>query len=151
LLREYEKWGRISLRAFYIRRALRIFPAYYAVLLLYVVMVWVLEGHSPDGEEFFANLGYFTTYTSNWFVAVDGRAIFYFAWSLATEEQFYLLWPTIEKHLRGWRAVWLAVLVLAIRQVVESAAEAGYLNPDHLAVVITLSIYPPLLGGVVLA
>lgn len=151
LLREYDKYGRISLRAFYIRRALRIFPLYYAVVLLYVVMVCALESHTADGQEFFANLPYFLSYTSNWFVVADGRAIFYFSWSLATEEQFYLVWPTVEKCLRGWKSVWLVILLLLIRQVIESAAQAGYVDSGHLAVIIMLSVYPPLLGGVVLA
>jgi peptidoglycan/LPS O-acetylase OafA/YrhL len=151
LLREHEKLGRISLRAFYIRRTLRIFPLYYAVILLYVIVVWLLERNTAASQEFFSNLPYFLTYTSNWFVPLDGRVIFYFAWSLATEEQFYLLWPTVEKFLRGWRAVGLIVVLLTIRELIAGAATSGFLAPDNLAVVIILSIYPPLLGGVVLA
>jgi peptidoglycan/LPS O-acetylase OafA/YrhL len=95
LVREHRRNGHIDLTAFYMRRSLRIFPLYYAVLLLYVVLVWVIERDSPDGREFFANLAYFATYTSNLFVELDGRVIFYFAWSLATEEQFYLVWPPL--------------------------------------------------------
>jgi peptidoglycan/LPS O-acetylase OafA/YrhL len=95
LLRERERHGRIDLKAFYWRRALRIFPLYYTVLLLYVVLVWVMERHSPAGQAFFNNLPYFLTYTSNLFVQLDDRTIFYFAWSLAAEEQFYLLWPPV--------------------------------------------------------
>lgn len=43
LLREMERYGTISLRDFYIRRALRIWPLYYAVLGIYVVNALVLE------------------------------------------------------------------------------------------------------------
>jgi peptidoglycan/LPS O-acetylase OafA/YrhL len=103
LLRERERRGTIDLRAFYMRRALRIFPLYYAVLLLYVVLVFVMERHTPVGQAFFDNLPYFATYTSNWFVALDGRTIFYFSWSLAAEEQFYLVWPPLLKALRTRR------------------------------------------------
>jgi peptidoglycan/LPS O-acetylase OafA/YrhL len=108
LLREHDRHGAIDLRAFYVRRALRIFPLYYAVLLLYVILVFALERHSDAGREFFANLKYFATYTSNLFVPLDGRTIFYFSWSLAAEEQFYLIWPPLLKKL-GTRARGLAV------------------------------------------
>jgi peptidoglycan/LPS O-acetylase OafA/YrhL len=151
LLREREATGRISLRAFYIRRTLRIFPLYYAVIAAYIIAVLALERNTAPGREFFANLPYFLTYTSNWFVELDGRVIFYFAWSLATEEQFYLIWPTVEKVLRGWRAVGLLIGVLVVRKFVELAATSGLVSADHLAVVVLLSVHPAILGGVAMA
>jgi peptidoglycan/LPS O-acetylase OafA/YrhL len=108
LLREHDRHGAIDLRAFYIRRSLRIFPLYYAVLLTYVVLVYLIERDNGFGQEFFSNLKYFATYTSNWFVALDVRTVFYFSWSLAAEEQFYLVWPPLMKKL-GTRARGLAV------------------------------------------
>jgi peptidoglycan/LPS O-acetylase OafA/YrhL len=113
LLRERDRHGVIDLRAFYVRRALRIFPLYYAVLLIYVVVAFVLERHSKIGQDFFSNLIYFATYTSNWFVALDGRVIFYFSWSLAAEEQFYLIWPPLMKRL-GTRARAAAVVLTVV-------------------------------------
>ncbi|MDB5809268.1 MAG: O-acetyltransferase OatA [Betaproteobacteria bacterium] len=151
LLRERDKRGSISLKDFYMRRTLRIFPLYYAVIALYAVVVWAVERDTPAGRQFFANLPYFLTYTTNWFVQLDGRVIFYFAWSLATEEQFYLVWPTVEKLLRGWRPVWLVVVLLIARELVAMSVASGDVPPDNLSVVVILSIYPPLLGGVVLA
>uniref|UniRef100_UPI00355984CF acyltransferase family protein n=1 Tax=Piscinibacter sp. TaxID=1903157 RepID=UPI00355984CF len=114
LLREHESRGFIDLRAFYIRRALRIFPLYFAILALYIVLVASIERESPAGREFFKNLLSYATYTSNWFVTLDGRVIFYFAWSLAAEEQFYLLWPSMERFVRPARAVGVMALVIAI-------------------------------------
>lgn len=93
LLREQARHGRIDLGAFYIRRVLRIFPLYFGTLLLYIALVGLLERHTPYGQAFFANLPYFLTFTSNLFVPLDGRVIFYFSWSVATEEQYYLVWP----------------------------------------------------------
>lgn len=151
LLREREQWGQISLKAFYIRRSLRIFPLYYTVIVLYVIAVWAVGPTTFAGREFFANLPYFLTYTSNWFVHLDGRVIFYFAWSLATEEQFYLVWPVVEKLLRGWRAVGLIIVLLIVRALVGTAVTSGRLPDDHLGVVILLSIHPAILGGVVMA
>ena len=54
-----------------------------------------MERNSVVGQGFFKNLKYFATYTSNIFVPLDGRVIFYFAWSLAAEEQFYIIWPLV--------------------------------------------------------
>ena len=112
LLRERTRNGSIDLKAFYLRRSLRIFPLYYGVLLIYVVLVATVERHTSAGKEFFGNLPYFGTYTSNLFVPLQGRVIFYFAWSLATEEQFYLLWPSLLCATRtGWRAFILLGLI----------------------------------------
>ena len=69
------------------------------MLALYVVLVVYMERGSRAGVEFMQNLPFFATYTSNWFVKPGAdRTIFYFAWSLATEEQFYLVWPWIVLH-----------------------------------------------------
>ncbi|OIR03159.1 O-acetyltransferase OatA [mine drainage metagenome] len=151
LLREKDKWGKISLGSFYIRRTLRIFPVYYTVIILYIIIVWSLERTSFLGQQFFSNLPYFLTYTSNWFVKPDNRVIFYFAWSLATEEQFYLIWPTVEKVLNGWRPVGLIIAILIVRELVEISVASGQLRGDNLSVVILLSIHPAILGGVVMA
>lgn len=117
LLRETAVNGRISLGRFYARRTLRIFPLYYAALAVYAVLAWRLERDSVAGREFFANLPAFASYTSNWFVAPPSeangfRVIFYFAWSLATEEQFYLLWPPLLVLLGVRRAALGVVIVL---------------------------------------
>jgi len=151
LLREKEQRGRISLRSFYIRRSLRIFPLYYTVIVLYMISVWTIERNTPVGREFFSNLPYFLTYTSNWFVHLNGRVIFYFAWSLATEEQFYLVWPTVEKFLRGWQAPLLAISILLVRALAAMAVTYEWIAPDHFALVVLFSIHPAILGGVILA
>jgi peptidoglycan/LPS O-acetylase OafA/YrhL len=145
LLREREETGGVSLREFWIRRALRIFPLYYTVIVLYALTVFLFERHSPAGQAFFGNLPFFLTYTSNWFLQLDGRVIFYFAWSLAAEQQFYLVWPTIEKVF-GAMAIPLVVgSILLVRQAVEAWAT------DSLWATMIVSIHPAILGGVLLA
>jgi peptidoglycan/LPS O-acetylase OafA/YrhL len=112
LLRERRKFGDVSLPKFYARRSLRIFPLYYAVLLVYVILVLTTQRHTQAGVEFFHHLPFFATYTSNWFVPLSGQVIFYFAWSLATEEQFYLVVPSLEKYFRPFAIPALLIALL---------------------------------------
>jgi len=81
LLREREKDGKISLRDFYVRRGLRIWPLYYAMLGLYVVLVLLVEHHTDRGRAFFHFLPSYLTYTYTWFGPGSGQpgAIFNFA------------------------------------------------------------------------
>lgn len=104
LLREKSRTGGIAIAPFMIKRALRIFPLYYATLFVYIAAVALHAPSSSAGLTFFANLPAFATFTTNWFVDKHAsHVIFYFAWSLAAEEQFYLLWPLIERANLGRR------------------------------------------------
>jgi peptidoglycan/LPS O-acetylase OafA/YrhL len=90
LLKEYESSGRISLRDFYMRRSLRIFPAYYAFIL--VSIGWDLfRGNDDINEAILPGLFYLMNYHN----ALEGHSTSSLAhtWSLAVGEQFYLLWP----------------------------------------------------------
>ncbi|MDB6166303.1 MAG: acyltransferase 3 [Lacunisphaera sp.] len=119
LLRSKEATGAFSLPRFWGRRMLRIFPVYYAVLALYGVLVWKFERDGAAREAFFANVPAFATFTSNWFVDLEGpRVIFYFAWSLAAEEQFYLVWPLVERLGRGAWPLGIALGAAIATQVV---------------------------------
>ncbi|MCB1277597.1 acyltransferase [Prosthecobacter sp.] len=152
ILRELREHGEFSLRRFYMRRSLRIFPLYYSVLLVYVTAVWVLDRHTSAGKQFYDNLPYFASYTSNWFVQLDGRVIFYFAWSLATEEQFYLFWPFIEKAFKGRS---LAVVAMCVLVATSIAASSGLLNSalgtNSFPLTVLDSISTPICLGVLAA
>jgi len=152
LLREQDTHGQISLGRFYARRSLRIFPLYYAVLGIYVLLVLFAEKGVKERAEFFANLPSFLTYTSNWFVNLDPqhpdkRIIFYFAWSLATEEQFYLLWPGVMRLARKAGAALFMTGLLAISLWAPWAVETGKLDGSLLSVRILASFAPPICLG----
>lgn len=120
LLRERDGVGEISLRKFYARRALRIFPLYYLTLLAYIALIAATRMHGPagpEGVEFFHHLPAFATYTFNWFSISGHQETFDFAWSLATEEQFYLLWPpllVLTLMITGGKRIWPSLVVLAV-------------------------------------
>jgi len=101
LLYELESTGRISLKAFYRRRILRIFPAFYSywlvMLLLNVSGLLVIPGK---------DLAYAATYTINYVLHRPWHLGH--LWSLAVEEQFYALWPLTLVLLGRRRAFWVA-------------------------------------------
>ena len=114
LLRESEEQGSVSLSGFYRRRMLRIFPAFYAywigiVLLLLAAGKNVLWPHAFSS--FF--------YTANYYNAVlgDPDTVFSHTWSLAVEEQFYLLCPLIFIRLKdnlSKLTIFLCSVILAV-------------------------------------
>ncbi len=92
LLKENERNGNISLKGFYRRRILRIFPAFYAYWLLVVVLLLAAGKQVPWPHAWSAFF-----YVSNYYNALHHHPenAFSHTWSLAIEEQFYLLWPML--------------------------------------------------------
>jgi peptidoglycan/LPS O-acetylase OafA/YrhL len=98
LLAEKAKAGRVDLRAFYVRRGLRLLPALTAVLSVVAVLllVGVVPQEATYGIDYRIVFIGVIAYVINW-VAVAGQSIGLLGhtWSLAVEEQFYILWPTL--------------------------------------------------------
>jgi peptidoglycan/LPS O-acetylase OafA/YrhL len=98
LLAEKAKTGRVDLRAFYIRRALRLFPALAATLVVvtFLAVAGLMPQAAKEGVDYRVVVLGVICYVVNW-VAVAGQSIGMLghAWSLAVEEQFYIVWPTL--------------------------------------------------------
>lgn len=92
LLVEREQTGAVSLRAFYTRRALRIFPAFYTYWFLMLVLLPLAQLPFPWPNAISAFF-----FVGNYYSALNGHPTnaFSHTWSLAIEEQFYLLWPAV--------------------------------------------------------
>jgi peptidoglycan/LPS O-acetylase OafA/YrhL len=153
LLRERRRAGAIHLPQFYLRRSLRILPLYYLVLGLYVVLVRWMERGTPEGARFFHSLPTYLSFTSNWISTNTGpHAIFAFAWSLATQEQFYLLWPLLVRFSRA-RALPPVVmgLLLCAGEGARWAVASGDLPSSALAVRMLASVPVPICLGSIAA
>lgn len=135
LLRERDRNGHIDLRAFYLRRTLRIFPLYFGVLALYILAVTFFENDALVKQTFFDNLIYFATYTSNLFVHLDGRVVFYFAWSLAAEEQFYLVWPSIMYKTGTALKAFIPLTIVIVACIADQLLGTQYLTAVPLAII----------------
>ena len=98
LLRENDERGAVSLRKFYIRRSLRIFPAFYCYAAVLFGVILIRHTTWVPMQTLSALL-----YCSNYYQALNGdpNTGFSHTWSLAIEEQFYLLWPMAFLALRG--------------------------------------------------
>jgi peptidoglycan/LPS O-acetylase OafA/YrhL len=87
LWHEHHQAGGISLRKFYARRALRILPVYFVYLFVVFLLQFFTGWYQPP-ITWIGNL----TFTTNFLPTSDQTT---HLWSLAVEEQFYLLWPLL--------------------------------------------------------
>lgn len=100
LMGEYQRNGSISISRFYVRRMLRLFPVYFLVLGLYC-----LAPRSTNCQNAWANI----LYVNNFLPAEQQCMVW--TWSLAVEEQFYMLYPIFLVGLYRLRRGRLAVLM----------------------------------------
>ncbi len=102
LLREEDRFGRIDLRAFWVRRILRIWPLYYWIVFLgFFVLAWVdgsLLHESYQQRQLGQHLPAFLLFLGNWSMGLIGPVwtdALSVLWSVCVEEQFYLLCPIL--------------------------------------------------------
>ncbi len=151
LLREREKRGRIALPNFYARRFLRIFPLYYGVLAAFLVFYWLRPGGS-GAAPFLRDLPFLLLYLTNW---VEASGMLAITWSLAAEEQFYLLWPPIERFVPRFALAALALLLIG-SQLIQLGWIDGFLmrtlgwSPDE-PTMLREATFTPICLGVLLA
>lgn len=123
MMRERETTGTISLKRFYLRRVLRIFPAFYAFILVLAIAVWLGAAHLTGRDFAFA-----LTYTVNYVPSPPWRTGH--LWSLSIEEQFYLLWPLTLLMLRERRALILAIAAIFAGPLVRVAIREWIFHVD---------------------
>jgi peptidoglycan/LPS O-acetylase OafA/YrhL len=137
LLAQWRRYGRVDLKAFWLGRARRLLPALYVLLVVTLAYAVVFLPQEVAGlrEDVLAAFGYVTNWYlvlghESYFEAVGRPSLLRHLWSLAVEEQFYLLWPLLlalglSVGIAGWRQRW--VLLLALFGAAASALLMGLL------------------------
>lgn len=95
LLEEYRTFGKISMKGFLLRRALRLIPALSALLIISITYAAVNRSGSDRIETFYI-VGSAFLFVSNWLIWITGYdATLLHTWSLGIEFQFYLFWSLL--------------------------------------------------------
>jgi peptidoglycan/LPS O-acetylase OafA/YrhL len=112
LLRDQAKSGRVRFGAFYRRRALRLLPALVFFLVVYMYYEWVTN--MPGAHEPSSALSVIFYYSNTWLHRVPTSIGLGHLWSLAVEEQFYLVWPLCLALFFGLRRRLAPTVVLLV-------------------------------------
>jgi peptidoglycan/LPS O-acetylase OafA/YrhL len=151
LMRERERRGTISLKKFYLRRFLRISPVYYGLLLGLAVVFLTVGRNANMRAAFFEDLPWALLYVSNW---VGLKTFLEITWSLSSEEQFYLLWPPIERYARRF-ALPILLVLLVVSQVIHFRLAEGVMSSlgfaPHEPEMLRQTGFTPIMLGVLLA
>ncbi|MDQ2639167.1 MAG: acyltransferase [Pseudomonadota bacterium] len=102
--------------SFYMRRALRIFPLYFLALTIGLFVVPHFAAIEAENAETFSQAPWLWVFLSNWTQPFHGTVyLFSHFWSLAVEEQFYLIWPAvIFVCARGARVLHVCIAIVII-------------------------------------
>ena len=118
LIEEYS-YKRISIKNFYIRRVIRIWPLYFLIIILAFsvlpnISIFTLPGYSKDMvyENISLKLFLYAIFLPN-IVLIVGGVVPYAAhtWSIGLEEQYYLLWPVFLNYFRQYRMLLMLLMV----------------------------------------
>lgn len=121
LIHEKEKTGTTNIRAFYLRRLLRIWPLYYLITFLAFFILpnfemmqvpWLEQFHESN---FTINLGLFLLMLPNLAIALN-PAVAHAGqlWSIGVEEQFYLIWPVIFKKTKNLLRLLILLFIIVV-------------------------------------
>ncbi len=163
LMAEKKDTGRVSVRTFYLKRVLRIWPLYFVVFVSAIfILPFIVRALGADyiagSIKTFPNLGmttgedgpwWFLFFVGNFYRAHEwGPTPFALGvlWSVCIEEQFYLFWPWVVKKFKHKGMLYVALLVMGISLIYK----AFYINDANLAYYGSLSVAMDLAVGCVL-
>jgi len=153
LFREQDRTGDISLRAYYMRRILRIWQLYFFALAI----GFTLAAVDPRQQFLAWELLMFVCLLGNWVPVVSHSYVRAFTaaplWSVSVEEQFYLFWPLLVRRVPRHKLKYMCLLLVLIANLYRALATAGYISMtavqfgtfgqlDAFALGAALALYP---------
>lgn len=150
LIREKSASGKISLKDFWMRRILRLVPAYYLLLFALLAAYLIFKPGDANTQRLVEGFPVYALYLSNWFHPHANNLDI--TWSLATEEQFYLIWPLFEAFALPIVAAGFWGAALVINQLINfgvldpALAAAFGLDPNSHPEILETTFTPILLG-----
>ena len=150
VMRERERTGTIRLRAFYLRRAGRLYPA----LLVTIAIHLILSPQFLSWHEVLLSAAMADTYVMNFWPFItwaNEPNLIWHTWSLAIEEHFYLLWPLAVLGLGTRRRVVRGALALGLASITAMALTRGTVPGLTLAYFMSWTRAWELLAGCALA
>ncbi|MBP2375915.1 acyltransferase family protein [Paeniglutamicibacter psychrophenolicus] len=115
IMKELKVNKKFSFKRFYMRRALRLFPALFLACVVLLVVYSLIPG-LPQHDETLFGIFAAVTYSSSWFTAfsIADLGAMLPTWSLSVEEHFYFVWPLVLVLLFRFSKFFKASVVLLI-------------------------------------
>jgi peptidoglycan/LPS O-acetylase OafA/YrhL len=139
---------------FYIRRTLRVFPLYYIALVILILILPRSPWPAPEMTgPLVSHQAWYWGYVSNWLIALQGYGAVapgtrHF-WSLAVEEQFYLLWPMVVLLVPTRRLPWVCLTGAVGSQLLRIWLLAHGASPEAVYVLSPTRFDPLMVGSLV--
>jgi peptidoglycan/LPS O-acetylase OafA/YrhL len=132
LKKDIQRHGRVRYGRFYRNRALRLLPALFLMLTVFVIYTAVVNPFN-DRAEIVRSVAVAITYTAN--IPFDhGSPALGHLWTLATEEQFYLVWPVLLTLGMRWKRLRFMVVIAATVIVISCVASIVVTAPNSARV-----------------
>lgn len=105
-----------SIFSFYVKRGLRVFPLYYLSLILFFIILPTLSRNILNIDYYIQNQAWFWSFLQNWLMIFNPpkESALVHLWSMAVEEQFYLLWPLVILLVKRPKRLLLIIISLLL-------------------------------------